>query len=85
MIWPITYLARVMLEQPVSWDCVKHAAAPQGPFGAVPRAQVSRLSRSLFGTSCRRMARSSSYGWLTRFMSATFAGVTFGGPPWYVA
>ena len=81
MIWPITYLARVMLVQPVSWDCVKQAAAPQGPFGAEPWAHVLKLSRSLFATSCRRIVRSSSYTWSTRFISATLAGVTFGGPP----
>ena len=28
-------------------DCVKHAAAPHGPFGAVAAAQCSRFSRSL--------------------------------------
>ena len=47
MIWPITKRARVVLAQPVTCDCVKQAAAPQGPFGAVAWPQVFRLSRSL--------------------------------------
>jgi hypothetical protein len=60
MIWPITKRARVVLEQPVTCDCVKHAAAPQGPLGAVAAAHVFRFSRSLFGISCMRIERSSS-------------------------
>ncbi len=60
MICPITNRARVVLEQPVTCDCVKHAAAPQGPFGPIACAQVSRLSRSLFATSTIVIERSSS-------------------------
>ena len=58
MIWPITKRARVVLEQPVTCDCVKQAAAPQGPFGAVAAAQVLRLSRSLLPISCMRIEMS---------------------------
>ena len=47
-------------EQPVTCDCVKHAAAPQGPFGAVAASQVLRFSRSLLAMSCIRIDRSSS-------------------------
>ena len=60
MIWPITKRARVVLEQPVTCDCVKHAAAPHGPFGAVACAHVSRFSRSLLAISCSWIERSSS-------------------------
>jgi hypothetical protein len=60
MIWPITIRARVVDEHPVTCACVKHAAAPQGPFGAVAWAHVSRLSRSLFAMSCIVIERSSS-------------------------
>jgi hypothetical protein len=62
MIWPITKRSRCKLEpeQEVTCACVKQAAAPQGPFGAVAASQVLRLSRSLFAISCMRIARSSS-------------------------
>ena len=60
MIWPITKRARVVVEQPVTCDCVKQAAAPHGPFGAVAASHVLRLSRSLFAISCSWIERSSS-------------------------
>jgi hypothetical protein len=60
MIWPITKRALVVLEQPVTCDCVKQAAAPQGPFGPVAMAQVLRLSRSLSAISCIRIEMSCS-------------------------
>ena len=34
-----------MLEQPVTWDCVKHGAAPQGPLGAGGRVPVVEVEQ----------------------------------------
>ena len=41
-------------------DCVKQPAAPQGPFGPIACAHVSRLSRSLLVDQHHRIDRSSS-------------------------
>jgi hypothetical protein len=60
MIWPITNRDRAVLEQPVTCACVKHAAAPHGPFGAIAASQVFRLSRSLFAIRFMWIDRSSS-------------------------